>query len=399
MDKELAKRIIERLDRNAFEAFFQELINTSPLHGQNTERLTDIDSRIYECPPERFYQSADVFLMCYSPYMLFKEFSLDKLDTRELKKLISLYISKRTYNHWLPIDGITLYVINNFDSMKIGESDEELLSYYEQELNHILPGELYRIGTGNCNTFASNPQVEIQSVLQKFLSENDEGISISLSDNGVQASQFIIENEFAGITKSTNSPVQPVLKKLAKQNYILDDFNKLIFSNAKESVLEDFLYEHYQVIFGGKYDTIKTQLWLKFPELDIGKRDRRLDIFMRNALSKDWELFELKRSNVNLTKTSSDVPMFVSAVNDAIAQMKNYKHLLSQDKVKRKLAAEGIEYYYPEINLVIGKKPLISNEQWRRLQTDNQGGFKLITYDGLIKEATQRLADMENLMG
>jgi len=80
---------------------------------------------------------------------------------------------------------------------------------------------------------------------------------------------------------------------------------------------------------------------------------------MRNALEEDWELFELKRSNVALTKTISDVPLLVTSVNDAIAQVKNYKRILEQDAVKKRLAEDGIEYYEPEINLVIGKNPSI----------------------------------------
>lgn len=128
------------------------------------------------------------------------------------------------------------------------------------------------------------------------------------------------------------------------------------------------------------------------------QRDRRLDIMMRNAVQGDWELFELKRSNVELTKTISDVPMFVSAVNDAISQAKNYKRLLEQDKVKRALAVDGIEYYQPEINLVIGKKPSISNAQWRRLLADNQNGLKITTYDTLLCEAQNRLSEFEQFL-
>lgn len=51
--------------------------------------------------------------------------------------------------------------------------------------------------------------------------------------------------------------------------------------------------------------------------------------------------------------------MFVSAVYESITQVRNYKRLLEQDKVKRALADEGIEYYKPEINLIIGKKSSI----------------------------------------
>ena len=401
MDDDLIKSIIGRFDRNAFEAFFKRLLSNSELYSGKIEKLSHIDDRIFECPPERFYQSADAFLMCYAPFTVFENFTLDNLDLTELRDLMSKYISKRKYDPWLPVDGVTLYAINNFDTEKLGIDDEELLSLYKKELTSMLPNNTYGIGAGNINTFikaSAKNQAVVWDNLHNFLTENDDGICISLTDSGIHTSRFIAQNEFSGVTRKSMSLIQPTLKKVIVANDVLVEFNKLIFSDAKESHLEEFLRQHYQEIFGGKYDKISTQLWLKFPDLDIGKKDRRLDIFMRNTLIGDWELFELKRSNIDLSKSISDVPMFVSAVHDAIAQVKNYKRLLEQDKVKRALADEGIEYYEPNINLVIGKKPSIPIYQWRRLLADNQSDIRLTTYDMLYEEAKQRLADAENIL-
>lgn len=339
--------------------------------------------------------------MCYAPYTVFKKFTPDILDLFELRDLMWKYISKRKYDLWLPVDGVTLYAINNFDTEKMGIDDEELLSLYEKELTSMLPNITYRIGAGNINTFikaSAKNEVAVRNILHNFLTENDDGICISLTDSGIHASRFITENEFAGVTRKSMSLIQPTLKKVIAANDVLIEFNKLIFSDAKESHLEEFLRQHYQDIFGGKYDRISTQLWLRFPDLDIGRKDRRLDIFMRNTLIGDWELFELKRSDIDLSKSVSDVPMFVSAVHDAITQVKNYKRLLEQDKAKRALADDGIEYYEPEINLVIGKKPSIPTYQWRRLLTDNQSDIRITTYDMLCEEAKQRLADVEKIL-
>ena len=394
-EMKLLKSIIGRFNRNTFESFFQKLFNDSDVYHGNIYRLSNIDDRIFECPPERFYQSTDTFLMCYTPYTIYKSFSIKNFDLTELKYLAMKYTSQRTYSNdaWLPIDGITLYAINNFDTDILEIDDENLLSLYEKELSLHLGNKKYRIGAGNLNTFINGSQDVVRSTLRSFLDENDDGVCISLSDTGVHVSRMTAENEFSGITKATKSPLQPVYKRIIEKNDILHEFEKLIYSDATENLLEEFLRSHYQEIFGGKYDKISTQLLLKFPELDIGYKERRLDIFMRNSLVGDWELFELKRSNIELTKSISDVPLFVTAVNNAIGQLKNYKHILEQDAVKRKLESDGIEYYEPEINLVIGKKPSIQNGQWRRLMSDNQNGFKLLTYDQLLNEATQRLVD------
>ena len=111
---------------------------------------------------------------------------------------------------------------------------------------------------------------------------------------------------------------------------------------------------------------------------------------MRNSLSQDWELFELKRPNVELIKSISGVPSFTSTVHNAIAQLKNYKNILEQDVVKRKFESEGIYYYSPEINLVIGKKSNITNNTWRKLLTQDRE-LKIITYDQLVEDAKVRL--------
>jgi len=401
MDNQLAKSIISKFDRNAFEAFFQKLL-THPSYGRNIMQLSDIDDRIYDCLPERFNYSVDAFFMCYSPYTIYDKFSHSHVDFSELKDLVSKYISKRKYvGPWTPQYSITLYIINNFDSMRLGVSDKELMLRYEKELTSVLPSSLYDIGVGNINTFTNHTDEDperLQNILRDFLTTNDEGICISLSDKRICASRFMVENEFCGATKKTMCPIQPAFKKMSTSNDILDEFNKLIFSDAQERTLEEFLRQYYKEVLGGKYDSISTQVWLKFPELDIGLKDRRLDIFMRNSVLGDWELFELKRSNIHLTKTVSDVPMFVSTVSDAIAQVKNYKRLLEQDKVKRALSAEGIEYYEPEVNLIIGKKPSISTPQWRRLIADNQNGIKIVTYDTLLAEARHRLAEVESII-
>jgi len=94
MDRKLIKSIINRFDRNAFEAFFQKLFNDSDVYRGNIYRLPKIDDRIFECPAERFCQSADAFLMCYTPYNILEKFSIKDLDLTEVKHLASKYTSQ-----------------------------------------------------------------------------------------------------------------------------------------------------------------------------------------------------------------------------------------------------------------------------------------------------------------
>ena len=149
---------------------------------------------------------------------------------------------------------------------------------------------------------------------------------------------------------------------------------------------------HAKEIFGGKYDRVEAQIWLRFPDLDITGKERRMDVFMRNSISMDWDLFEIKNP-IRLIRNYRDVPVMVAEVSHAITQLKNYSRLLSSRKVKETLKQSGIEYCEPTLNLVIGRKPQISLEQWRWLLSSQDKDVRLITFDDLFSEMKIRLTD------
>ena len=151
MLSEIARIAIRHLNKNGFEAFVKYLIENDS-NFYTARSLTNIDERIIECPPERYFQSADAFFLSYHPTSLYKDFSLRNIDIDCLGKMISNYLKKRTYSLWLPTDGTTIYSINNYDSSNLGISDEELLFYYEKNLCGLLSEDI-RLGIGNVNTF------------------------------------------------------------------------------------------------------------------------------------------------------------------------------------------------------------------------------------------------------
>lgn len=395
MLSEIARLAISHLSKHGFEAFVKYLIEHDD-NFHNARQLSDIDERIIECPPERYVQSADTFILNYHPTALYHDFSLKNIDFCELEELIAKYLQGRKYSLRLPADGTTIYSVNNYDSRALGISDEQLLEHYEKSLKGVLPTGVH-LGVGNINTFLQNAENgSVNGIVSSFFKELNDGLSICVSEDRISASYFVGGNEFPGITAHTRSITQPVIKLISMSN-VLDEFNALLNSDTSEQKLEEFLSEHYRFIFGEDYDCIMTQLWIKFPELDIGHSDRRLDIFMRNSVTSDWELFELKRPSVKLTKTIRDIPMFTAEVHNAIAQVKNYKNLLSQDSVRRQFAKEGIDYFQPEIHLVIGKRPEITNGQWRRIIAD-EPMLKILSYDNLYKAAENRLKSFANIL-
>ena len=96
------------------------------------------------------------------------------------------------------------------------------------------------------------------------------------------------------------------------------------------------------------------------------------------------------KNTKRLIRTYRDIPTFTSEIHNAIQQVKAYEKLLSQEKVKEKFAKDGIEYFYPEIRLVVGNKPDISDEQWRFLKSTNEHKLKIITFDELLESMKLR---------
>ena len=174
---------------------------------------------------------------------------------------------------------------------------------------------------------------------------------------------------------------------------LLREFERLLNECVDEARLEIFLSTNFRRIFGQKYDRIETQLWLKFPELDISGRNRRMDLFMRNSITSDWELVELKRSDVRVASLYREVPTLSREVIGAIQQLRNYARLLEQQDIRAHLRNKGIEYFEPDLTLMVGRTANISVDQWRWLTSNRRSDVQVKTYGQLLDEL--RLREME----
>ncbi len=230
------------------------------------------------------------------------------------------------------------------------------------------------------------------AAFQRFVDTYREGIQIHFSTDAAEVNTFAAEKPlFCGVSRESHRPYEPLTLRRTEQVQVLRDFESLINSNAKERQLEEFLVENFRLIFDPKFDRIETQLWLRFPELDAFGKSRRLDVFLRNSVINDWELFEIKRAT-KLTSTYRDSQVLASEVCYAIQQVKYYRQLLTQDKVRQKFEAEGISYFQPSLNLIIGRNPQISDRQFRQL-ISNEKEVKIITFDELLREMKLRIDD------
>ena len=78
-------------------------------------------------------------------------------------------------------------------------------------------------------------------------------------------------------------------------------------------------------------------------------------------------------------------------VRDLEGAVRTYKgRILQNHEVKEKLKRDGIEYYEPSLNLVVGRTSTLPHDEWRWLATSNKD-IKILTYDNLLTEMSNRL--------
>jgi hypothetical protein len=403
-EKQLVARLIAHLTQQGFIDFVGELF----ANDGNYEGLTPlahIGSDVFYRPFLDSYGGSihEILLFHFPPLELFRpSLKLTMNDPVLIKRLGMI----RHHYHgregsWGMVDPFlkkddalhSIKFITNFVGLPRAAYADLLIPAY-QRIKRYCGLKKPRTFVGSCDSFVDLNSDGAEAALRKVVSNPADGVVVSVSEHDVDVANFSTEKFLgSGVSKRTHSAYEPVIVSTAIRNQaILETFTKLIHADTSEKQLEEFLVTHFKEIFGAKFDRIETQLWLRFPELDIEKKNRRLDMFLRNSIRNDWECFEIKRP-VQLTATYRDAPAITRALSDAIHQARNYGRLLTQDKVKRYFADEGIHYYEPVINLVIGRTPQIPHEQWRWLQKENEDRIRIFTFDELLIEMKCRFED------
>ena len=408
MDKRFLKNLLSRMSKHAFEDFVLSFFRDS--HSQESfEPFPEIGEGVFCAELIDSYGGSihALYIIHFLPMEIFnrpKEVLIaDPTIIGKLKRIKNKYTGElgqwgMVSPHLVPGKKLNeVFFLNNLADIADSEYEKTILPRYKKLLKRFkLNPHIYGVGT--CDTFVKRNPSGVRKVLKDLFSGKSKELCICLQEEQTRIERFTSEkNLFAGVSHYSKQPYEPIfINILRKKEEVLAEFESLVKKCAKESELEKFISAHYTDIFGSKYDRIETQLWLKFPELDIARRERRLDVFLRNSVRDDWELFEIKRP-VKLTSTYRDVPVLAREVIHAIQQVKNYAKILSQDKVKNQLAKEGIQYYEPSLNLVIGRAPQIPMQQWRWLLHSNEKELKIFTFDELIKEMQQRTEDLQRI--
>lgn len=338
-------------------------------------------------PLELLLQTKDVKTLLHKESMIIKKFE------RSLKRRIKDW-------YW-PQDGefvsSNIYFVSNLIGIKKEAYHDKILPRLSKTINHS--SFINKIGIGTYDSFIDRVPLKTERVLKNLISKNQFETSLFYRDGRIFIEQHLPENFLqSGLLSGSLTPCDTVISSAPKSNIeVIKEFESILNRGFKEDEMERFLEKYYKYVFGNKYNSIETQLWLRFPELDINRKERRLDIFLRNAIERDWELIELKKKS-KIISTYRNVPRLSSEITGAISQLKNYERILQQDSVKKELQKQGIEYFEPQLRLVVGGKPEVSIAQWRRIKHENEKGLTIATYEDIIQEMKMRSLKLESLI-
>jgi hypothetical protein len=400
------KRIVRRLEDNSFGALLDDCLNAE--YSGEIMRLPQFGDNVWHRRIGYIRQStagrlekADAFYLAHQlPAELFKNpLALDLRDEDLISRLRAIHAcnSLPEVEYYPDIGGLVfLHFMTNFQNQS-GERDlDELVAKYQTVVDDV--GFRSEAMVGTCDTYVDQMPTQTEAAIDKLLSSHD-GTSIRLVEGDVTVEHFSSEKHLdIGVTSSTHAPCAPIFVQRRGASDLISEFQSLLNPQTKEELLEKFLARYFRDIFGNDYDRIETQLWLRFPHLDSSNKARRLDLFLRNSVSRDWELYEIKRIVPLIGRDYRDVRTLSTEIYGALAQLKNYARILGQEEVRRSLERDGIDYCEPELRLVVGRSPSIPHAQWRRLLADTASEIKVFTYDQLMKRLQISLADRSEQM-
>ena len=345
-----------------------------------------------------------IFLVDYLPYELFDDPYKIPFDNPLTRKKLGAIISHFNKSPVLFQRGCSRAAFDGdiggffFFNHIVGTQREFFLEFAYKEYKKMVSsfgldkkayGIDITVGVGSPYSYVGNaPQNVIRAL--KYVESHNEQIAIEYSNGGYEVNK-IRQGKYVscGVGRASGEIYFPCYVN-RKADSICKKFEQLLNSNASEKLLSDFIIENYKDIFGFQYDKIVTEVCLRFPELDVAGKNRRIDILIHNFVENDWELIELKKK-IKLSSTYRGVPVLSYELRGAIEQLKNYYRIMQQDRVREHFLREGIEYYNPTLKLIVGGSKNVSHYQWRQMLS-SADGVHLITYDNLINEMKSRYA-------
>lgn len=405
MDTDQLINRIGTLSQEDFGVFCYHMLSSD--YGDNLKDCFGIKDSFYTKTESGLVSPAMltmVFLVDYLPYELFYDPYKIPFDNPPIRKRLEAIISQFNKSPVIFHCGCNISALDNdigglfFFNHIVGPQREFFLDValkdYQKMASSLGLGKKVNglditVGVGSPYSYVEYEPQDVISALE-YVDSHNEQIAIEYSNEGYEVNK-IRQGKYvsSGVGRASGEIYFPC-SLTRKADNICKEFEQLLNSNASEKLLSDFIIENYNYIFGFKYDKIETEVCLRFPELDIAGKNRRIDILAHNYVENDWELIELKKK-IKLCSDYRGVPVLSRELTGAIEQLKNYYRIMQQERVREHFLREGMEYYNPTLKLIVGGSKNVSHKQWRQMLS-SVNGVHLITYDSLINEMKARYA-------
>jgi len=393
------KNGIKSLNRYAFDAFILKLFeqDMDPIYTDGNGLFTRQFRDFYSGATGYFNIFYFTYFTHYLPNDVLSEKELTIFNVGDPEIVYRLEKIKEVYDK-NPDKMPSMFFFNQLEGADTSYYEEILIPEY-QVLLYKMGFRLRNVGVGNCDSFVLTHRKESEEAYRDIICNSVDEYAIDFKDNRFNIYANTFENPLpAGVTRVQKHPCESVyLRELTNIEGRMQDFMHLLSTNPSEQELEKFLKIYVKDIFGPEYE-IKTQILLRFPELDIGQKDKRIvDVLLRNTLRGDWGIYELKKV-VSFLRSKSGRPAQKANLTDALVQVRSYYKLLMSDEVKKKFRDEGIEYAELKMYVIIGRKPQVSEKVWKFFLECIPNDIKLITWDGLLENMVNRASNYINAL-
>ena len=411
----MLRRLLESLDEPGFLRFIKKSWDSEPEEEHHPEGLLKRDT--YELDDnleglfERFvYRGPDKIedvKTGFSSYSLYYplNYPLELFESPSDVLLIKDDIGRRLKNYKKYFESIknnwytrnwgvlspypNLYFFANYSGFPESFYLDEFLPPLHDTISKYL--ELNHLGVGCTDSFLELGESNVENVLSEMLASKS--MSIVFEEDAIQVKQSVHQKYLTtGTLENISQPVSPIFDIINEHDVLIREFQEVL-NTGNEKQIQSYLFAHYREIFGPHYTEVRQEVWINSKESDEWGKDRRIDLMLKNALDDDWDIIELKR-NKNPIKQYRGKETFIAEVYDSISQLKNYKRILQQDKVKEALKRKGIEYQEPSLRLVVGNNYSINKSIWRRIVTESSNSIKISRYQDLLEEMRIRKKDL-----
>lgn len=402
MSAEVARSLLTRLTPSAFAAFTEAMFQSD---DEPLAPLGDAGNGVFVRPLRPSYGGSlhAVFVRHWTCGVLstpsLNAITRDPLLRSTLRRIQSIYSDQlgawgMVSPYIVPAKQLqSLTFLTNITGNARDDYETEIVPRYAAAARKcgLRPAQVL---VGSYDSYVDKVLDKTSGTLLDLLARHSDGVRIACDNEIYSVQRYEVESSLTGAILRPEAVAYEPVYILPPQpgDDLLREFEHLLNSNAEEARLEAFLAANFRHVFGRKYDRIETQLWLRYPELDVAGKTRRTDLFMRNSITNDWELLELKRPDTRLTTVYRTVSNLSREVMGGIEQLRNYARILAQQSVQDRLRQRGIEYFKPDLTLVVGRSPAIPAGVWRWLVSSTHD-VQVKTYGNLLDELRVRHAE------